>query len=532
MEHQTLFGKDAKEKIKQGVDLVADTVKVTLGAKGRNVMCIREGMLPVITKDGVSIAKEVDSADVFISAGASAIKQVATQTNEAAGDGSSSSCVVAQAIMTEAYKQPDTVNTISLKRGIELATDKVIEKLKELSIKSSDIRTLKNIANISANGDKEISDLVVGAIQKVGKNGTIRVEEIEEASSSVVVEKGYELDSPFLNYRFISNPEKLTAELEDCYVLMYEGYLDNENELEATLDAVATPTGISPLLIIADNISSELQNKILAWRLGGTNIMNIKSPSFGARRTEVLRDLVSIIGGTIYTQESTDKLSNVTLEGLGKIKKSVTDANKTVIFGGKGTVEDKKNRIAIVNKQTKTISGGKKEKDFVKERLSKLTTGIAIINVGGYSEVERREKTDRVDDALCAVKACLEEGYLAGGGSTYLKIAESLKSFDFNVKNEDEQKGVDVLLEAIAYPFRQILKNAGIEYERLEKEVRTTNYGIGYNVVSEVIVDLLEDGVIDPTKVSRLALLNASSIASTFLTTSVLNFNSTGLFSK
>lgn len=536
MEHQTLFGKEAKQKLKEGVDLVANAVAPTLGAKGRNVMCIREGMLPVITKDGVSIAKEIDSADIFVSAGASAIKQVATQTGESVSDGTTTSSVLAQAILTRAHEEDDRVNTISLKRGIDKATEAVVEELKKYSVKSSSLKTLRNIANISTNGDAEITKLVVEAITKVGKIGSIKIEETEEVKSSVVVEKGYEIDSPYLDYRFITNPEKLTAELENCYVLVYEGHLVEEEELNTTLDLLSYENGANknlyPLLIICDNISTTVQNKILAWRLAGVPIMNVKSPSFGTRRTEALQDIVSIVGGKVYTSESEDKLTQVDVEGLGKISKVISDSNKTILVGGEASEETKKNRIEIVSKQVKSISGGKKEKDYAKERLSKLTSGIAVINVGGMSQTERREKTDRVDDALAALRACLEEGYLAGGGSTYLKIAEKLKQKDFKVKNDDEQKGVNILLEAIAAPFRQILKNAGIEYAEYEKMVRESEYGIGFNVVSEKIANLLEDGVIDPTKVSRMALQNAASIAGTFLTTEVMNFNSTGLFTK
>jgi len=535
-ENRVVYGQEARKLLKEGVDLVANAVKVTLGAKGMNVMCVRDILLPVITKDGISVAKEVSSNDPIIDAGASLIKQVSNQTNEVAGDGSSTSVVVAQAIVNEADEVLNTgVNAISLKRGLDLGLDFSLKFLKTLSNKSTSIETLKNIANISTNGDKEISNLVVEAIRKVGKTGTVKIEETEELHSFVEVAKGYELDVPYATPEFINNREKFEASFEDMNVLIYQGHLQDTNQLNEAIRLSTNDKGeLGGLLVICDNISGHVQKQILEFSYQGFKLMNLRSPSFGGRKNETLRDIAALIGAKVYSEDLGESLDDVTLEGLGHIDKVVSDANKSVLIGGKGTKEQISERASIVKEQIKNITGGKKEVEYVKERLSKLTKGVAVIKVGGYSTVEKREKTDRVEDALCAVKACLEEGFVAGGGVTYLRVSNALKSANIETRNEDERKGIEVLVKALEAPFYQILKNAGME-EQVKDYIHNIQnslyYGDGVDLQTQEFTDLIKRGIIDPTKVERLALQNAVSISGTFLTLGAITYNSTPIFS-
>lgn len=532
MENKVLFKEEARAKVKEGVDLVANPVRVTLGAKGRNVMCVRDGMLPIVTKDGVSIAKEVQSEDPIVNAGCLMVKQVAMQTNDLAGDGTTTSTVMAQAIVERANKAIEKgCNEISLKRGIDKATEEAVKVLKTLSQKSSSLKTLKNIALISANGEKEIADLVVSAIKKVGKDGGIKVEEHESLTSQVDTVEGYELDSPFSSWGYITNPERMEADFKDMNVLLYEGYLENFSQLDKVIE-ICMKEGkdgnlrFSSLLVIADQISPNVEKQILIFKSQGMKFMNVKSPSFGTRRKEVLKDIACLIGAKVYSQDNGDKLEDIQKEDLGYVERVISDANKTLLIGGAGDKAKIKERLSVANLQSKTIAGGKKEKDFVRERISKLSSGVAVINVGGNSEVEKTEKSHRVEDALCAVRACMEEGFVAGGGVTYLLLSEALKKSEI-LPNKDEQIGYMVLVDSLSAPFRQIMENAGTESESFEKEIRTARYGTGYNLRTEKISDLIEDGVIDPAKVSRLALQNASSIAGTYLTIGSVVYNNT-----
>lgn len=543
MENQVIYGAEARKLLKEGVDLVANGVKVTLGAKGMNVMCVRDILLPIITKDGISVAKEICSDNPIIDAGASLIKQVSNQTNEGAGDGSSSSVVLAQAIVHEAYEVLNTgVNAISLKRGLDLGLEFSLSHLKTLKNSSSSLKTLKNIANISTNGDKEISNLVVEAIKKVGKSGTIKIEETDELSSFIEVSKGYELDVPFAVAEFINDREKFEAVFEDMNVLIYQGHLKDKRQLNRAIELSTAPSkedgkdGVfEGLLVICDNISGHVQKDILEFSYHGYKLMNLRSPSFGARKNETLKDIAVLIGAKVYSEDLGESLDDVTLEGLGHIDKVVADANKSVLIGGKGDETEIKERAQTVKEQIKNITGGKSETEFVKERYSKLTKGVAVIKVGGYSTPEKREKTDRVEDALCAVRACLEEGFVAGGGVTYLNISNALKSSKIETRNEDEKKGVEVLIKALEAPFRQILENAGMQNEidnYIHNIQSSQYYGDGIDLQTQEYVNLFERGIIDPTKVERLALQNAVSISGTFLTLGAITYNSTPIFSQ
>ena len=529
MQNQVILNKEARQKVKEGVDLVADPVKVTLGAGGRNVMCVRDNMMPVVTKDGVSIAQEVQHDDPIINACALVVKQVAKQTNDLAGDGTTTSTVLAQSIVNNAITVLDNdekINAVHLKKGLDLATNEAITILKSISRKSSNLATLKNIAKISANGDKEISNLVLEAVKKVGKDGIIKVEESLRGESYIDFTKGYEFASPFSSYMYVTNQEKMLAEFADVNVLLYENYIEDLKQLDDVIKDCFDDSGVfKGLIIISDQISTFAENQIIKFKETGLKFMCVKSPSYGARRSEVMQDIAALIGANVIRN-----IEDYKREDLGFVTKIISDFNKTTLIGGIGSDEVVKDRIKVVNEQTKNTAS-QKERDFVKERLGKLKGGLAVINVGGYSDVERREKTDRVDDALCAVKACQEEGYVVGGGATYLMIQQTLKDNPPKNVNSSVLAGYNVLVESLSSPFRQICINAGItNIEEVENAIIRGEYGYGFNLLTEEYEDLFKAGVIDPTKVSRLALQNATSIVSTFLSIQAIVYNNTPVF--
>lgn len=537
MENTTILGKEARQIIKNGVDLVANAVKVTLGAKGMNVICVRDMLMPVVTKDGVSVAKEVNGNDPLTNAGASLVKQVADATTEVAGDGSSTATVLAQAIVHEANDYlNDGANAISLQRGLLKGLEFSLKHITKLSRKSTSKKTLTAIANISSNGDKEITSLVVEAITKVGKNGTIKVEKTEKLESFVSVSEGYEIETPFVDPKFITDDRKYLSELNDVNVLVYDGRINVMTELNNAVNlSTSNPTdGTDPifegLLIVCNSVDPKVQLEIAEFHRRGFEFMNINSPSFGNRRSETLKDIATVVGAKYLSQDSGDKLENITAEDLGHVLKVEADANKTVLIGGKGDKTEIEKRTATATEQFKNVVGGKKEKDFVRDRLSKLKNGIAVINVGGFSAVEKREKEDRIEDALCAIRATLEEGFVAGEGVTYINTAEALKLAGIEVRNKDEQKGIDVLISALSAPFKQILTNAGIEYEVHAEVIAKEQYGMGIDLDTEQNINLFDKDIIDPAKVSRMALQNAVSISSTFLSTGAITYNEQSLF--
>ena len=529
----TIVLENPREQIKNGVDKLANIVKVTYGAKGQNVILGRPMMLPFVTKDGVTVAKEVMLDNDIENMGAYLVKQVATRTNDSVGDGTTTSTILAQAIVNEVHdKVNEGVNPIYLKRGIDKATEFAVTELKKLSNKITNNNSLKNIATISANGDKEIGNLIASVYKKIGKEGILKVEEGQSVDTYVEYTKGYEIDNGFLHWGFITNHDKLEVEMEDCHVLLYEGYIENPTDLNETLLAITDQeTGVrNGLLIISDNIDTQILNTILTLKERGERIMAIKSPSYGSKRTEVMKDIASVIGAKVYSKETGNGLETVTLNGLGKVTKFITDANKTILVTDSEKPEVK-NRIETVQNQLK-VAKGKKDKDFTKERLAKLKGSFASINVGGYSEVEIREKIDRVEDALNATKSSLEEGYVAGGGVTYILISNALK--ELQLTNKDEQLGVDIVRGALLYPFKQILTNGGMERKAQDyiNKINESPYGYGVNIDTEEFEDLFKTGVIDPTKVQRTALQNASSIASTFLTIGGIVWRDEGVFAE
>lgn len=517
--NRIITGDQARDLIKAGVDKLADIVKVTYGAKGRNVILGRPMMLPYITKDGVTVAKEAMLDDEIENLGAYLVKQVASKTDDGVKDGTTTATILAQAIVNEAHiKTKDGTNSIYLKRGIDKATEEVIKQLKKITTKVSNNNVLKNIATISANGDKEIGNLIASIYKKTGKDCTIKVEEGFTTETKVEYTQGYEIDNGYLNWGFINNHDKMHVEFEDCRVLLYEGNIEDWKELDATINSIwnEVENKLEGLLIVSDNIDSQLLNKLLMFKEKGEKMMATKSPAYGSRRTEMLKDIASIIGGKVYSKETGNTLDTVTSEGLGKVSKFISDANKTVLIGGAGEKETVEKRIETLKNQLKNTKV-KKDKDLIKERLAKMQGGVVVINVGGYSPVEVKEKIDRVDDAIGATKASLEEGFVAGGGVTYLLLSKLLE--DFKLDNKDEQVGAEILKNALRYPFKQILINGGLNPEDYIERVLSGEYGMGVNIDTEEFVDMFDAGVIDPAKVTRTALENASSIASTFLTT-------------
>jgi len=424
--------------------------------------------------------------------------------------------VLAQAIVSNSQEQLEKHNAITIKRGIDCATKEVVRLLKDFSQPTNTAKRRREIAEISANGEKEISKLVVEALNKVGKDGIIKVEEAETTKSFVDVVKGYQFDSPISNWKWITNHEKLTAEFSDMHVLLFEGFIEEFTQVIPVIKSIQKEDGTldGGLLIIADNLDPQAENRLLDLKTQGYKILYVKSPSFGTRRTETLRDIASLINAKVYTNLQDFK------GGLGKIKKVEVDVNNTLLVGGEGDITE---RLSVVKNQLKTIKGTKKDKEYVKERIGKLTGGVAVINIGGYSEVERREKTDRVDDALKAVLCSLEEGYVAGGGVTFLQIAKLLDSFEVDTPN---RIGVEIIQKSLRAPFLQIYKNAEIKVEDKTEYLETAEYGTGIDIETGEYVNFFETGVIDPTKVSRVAIENASSIASTFLSNGAVVYNS------
>lgn len=517
--NRIIKGSEARDIIKEGVDAIANIVKTTYGAKGRNVILGRPHMLPYITKDGVTVAKEAMLDDEIKNIGAYLIKQVASKTNDGAADGTTSATILAQAIVNEAHsKLAEGVNPIYLKRGIDKATEECVKNLKKLSTKVTSNSILKNIATISANGDVELGKLIAGIYKKAGKDSVIKVEEGVTTNTVVEYTQGYEIDNGFLNWGFINNHDKFQVEYSDCYVLLYEGYLEDIRDLSTTIDSIYDReiNSMPPLLIVSDNIDTQVLNKLLEYKERGQKISAIKSPAFGSKRTEMMKDIATLIGAKVYSKETGNTLDTVTFEGLGKIAKYTTDANKTILIGGEGEKETVEKRIETIKNQLKSTTN-KKDKDAIKERLAKMQGGVVVINVGGYSPVEVKEKIDRVDDAIGATRASLEEGFVAGGGVTYIILSKLLE--DLKLDNKDEQVGVDTLVKALKYPFNQILENAGMESADYYSKVENSEYGVGVDVNTEKLVNLFEEGIIDPAKVTRTALENAASIASTFLTT-------------
>ncbi|ATV55417.1 chaperonin GroEL [Prevotella intermedia] len=511
------FNKDARELLKSGVDQLADAVKVTLGPKGRNVVIGKKFGAPQITKDGVTVAKEIELEDSFENAGAQLVKSVASKTGDDAGDGTTTATILTQAIVTEGLKNVAAgANPMDLKRGIDKAVNKVVGFIKESAeIVGDNYDKIEQVATVSANNDPEIGKLLADAMRKVSKDGVITIEESKTRDTNIDVVEGMQFDRGYLSSYFVTDTDKMEVLMENPYILIYEKKISNVKDFLPILQPAAESG--RPLLVIAEDVDSEALTTLVVNRLrGGLKICAVKAPGFGDRRKAMLEDIAVLTGGVVISEDKGLTLDKATLEMLGSAKKVTVSKDFTTIVDGAGSKESIAERVnAIKSEIANTKSQYDKEK--LQERLAKLAGGVAVLYVGANSEVEMKEKKDRVDDALCATRAATEEGVVVGGGTTYIRAQEVLK--DLTGENPDEQTGINIVCRAIEEPLRQIVYNAGGEGAVVVNKVREGKGDFGYNARRDQYEDLRVAGVIDPAKVSRVALENAASIAGMFLTT-------------
>jgi chaperonin GroEL len=517
MAKEITFDTSAREKLKAGVDALANAVKVTLGPKGRNVVIDKKFGAPHITKDGVSVAKEIELADAIENMGAQMLKEVASKTADIAGDGTTTATVLAQAIVTSGLKNVASgANPMDLKRGIDKAVGAVVSELKSLSkTVGSDNAKIKQVASISANNDENIGTLIADAMAKVGTEGVITVEEAKGTETEVKTVEGMQFDRGYLSPYFVTNAENMEADLENAFILIYDKKVSTMKELLPVLEKSAQ-TG-RPLLIIAEDVDGEALATLVVNKIrGALKVAAVKAPGFGDRRKAMLQDIAILTGGQVISEETGLKLENATLEDLGRAEKITIDKDNTTIVNGVGSKEAITARIAEIKAQIeKTTSDYDREK--LQERLAKLAGGVAVLYIGAATEVEMKEKKDRVDDALHATRAAVEEGIVPGGGVALIRASKALDNLKGS--NDDEQTGVAIIARAIEEPLRQIVANAGGEGAVIVNKVREGKDDYGYNARTEVFENLIGAGVIDPTKVVRVALENAASIAGMLLTT-------------
>ncbi|WP_278583292.1 chaperonin GroEL [Prevotella nigrescens] len=511
------FNKDARELLKSGVDQLADAVKVTLGPKGRNVVLGKKFGAPQITKDGVTVAKEIELEDSFENAGAQLVKSVASKTGDDAGDGTTTATILTQAIVTEGLKNVAAgANPMDLKRGIDKAVNEVVGFIKNnAEIVGNNYDKIEQVATVSANNDPEIGKLLADAMRKVSKDGVITIEESKTRDTNIDVVEGMQFDHGYLSGYFVTDTDKMEVLMENPYILLYDKKISNVKDFLPILQPAAESG--RPLLVIAEDVDSEALTTLVVNRLrGGLKICAVKAPGFGDRRKAMLEDIAVLTGGVVISEDKGLTLDKATLEMLGSAKKVTVSKDFTTIVDGAGSKESIAERVnAIKSEIANTKSQYDKEK--LQERLAKLAGGVAVLYVGANSEVEMKEKKDRVDDALCATRAATEEGVVIGGGTTYIRAQEALK--DLKGDNPDEQTGINIVCRAIEEPLRQIVSNAGGEGAVVVNKVREGKGDFGYNARCDKYEDLRVAGVIDPAKVARVALENAASIAGMFLTT-------------
>jgi chaperonin GroEL len=514
------FHSEAREKMLRGVDILADAVKVTLGPKGRNVVIDKSFGAPRITKDGVSVAKEIELEDKFENMGAQMLREVASKTNDLAGDGTTTATVLAQAIVKEGAKAVASgLNPMDLKRGIDLAVDAVVADLKANARKISNNDEIAQVGTISANGDTEIGQYLAKAMQKVGNDGVITVEEAKTAETELEVVEGMQFDRGYLSPYFVTNQDKMRVELEDPYVLIHEKKLSNLQAMLPVLEAVVQSG--KPLLIVAEDVEGEALATLVVNKLrGGLKIAAVKAPGFGDRRKAMLEDIAILTGGSVISEDLGIKLENVTLEMLGRAKKVLIEKENTTIIDGAGSRKDIDGRIAQIKAQIEETSSDY-DREKLQERLAKLAGGVGVIRVGGSTEVEVKEKKDRVDDALHATRAAVEEGILPGGGVALLRSVAALD--DLKPANDDQRVGIEIVRRAIEAPVRQIAQNAGAEGSIIVGKLREkTDRAWGWNAQTGEYGDLYKMGVIDPAKVVRTALQDAASVAGLLVTTEAM----------
>lgn len=517
MAKEILFNIDARDQLKQGVDALANAVKVTLGPKGRNVIIEKKFGAPHITKDGVTVAKEIELEDAFQNLGAQLVKEVASKTGDDAGDGTTTATVLAQSIVSVGLKNVTAgANPMDLKRGIDKAVNAVVKNIAEQAqLVGDNYDKIEQVASISANNDEEIGKLIAEAMRKVSKDGVITIEEAKGTDTTIDVVEGMQFDRGYISAYFVTNTEKMEVEMEKPYILIYDKKISNLKELLPILEP-AVQTG-RPLLIIAEDVDSEALTTLVVNRLrANLKICAVKAPGFGDRRKEMLEDIAILTGGVVISEEKGITLDQATLEMLGTAEKITVNKDNTVIVNGAGAKENISNRVGQIKAQIATTTSDY-DREKLQERLAKLSGGVAVLYVGAASEVEMKEKKDRVDDALSATRAAIEEGIVPGGGVAYIRAIDAIA----NLKgaNEDENIGIEIVKRAIEEPLRQIVFNAGKEGAVVVQKVREGKGDFGYNARTDVYENFFAAGVVDPAKVTRVALENAASIAGMFLTT-------------
>lgn len=517
---QLIFSDSARQSILRGVTILTDAVKATLGPRGRNVLIERKFGTPNVTKDGVTVAKEIELKDPFENMGAQLVREVASKTSDVAGDGTTTATVLAYSIFKEGLRYVAAgANAIDLKRGIDRAVEVVVEELKKISKPVQDKKEIAQVGTISANNDPSIGDLIAEAMDKVGKDGVITVEEAKGMATTLDVVEGMQFDRGYISPYFITDPERLECVLEDAYILIHDKKISSMKDLLPILEQIARMG--KPLLIIAEDVEGEALATLVVNKLRGVlQVCAVKAPGFGERRKAMLEDIAILTGGTVISEDLGIKLENVKIEDLGKAKKIVIDKEYTTIIEGAGDHQKIQGRIKQIKLQIEeTTSDYDREK--LQERLAKLAGGVARINVGAATETEMKEKKARVEDALNATRAAVEEGIVPGGGVALLRCQKALENLKLEV--HDQQLGVEIVKKALEEPIKQIIANAGVEPTLIVEKVKeNSNINFGYDAYEEKFVDMMEAGIIDPTKVTRVALQNAASVAGLMLTTEVM----------
>jgi len=529
MAKQLKFDVEARESLKNGLDILANAVKVTLGPKGRNVL-LQKGSGPHITKDGVSVAKEIELEDVFENMGAQLVKEVSSKTADLAGDGTTTATVLAQSIATEGFKYVgDGTNPMDLKKGIDRAVKAVVSELGKQAVTiGSDKEKIKQVASISANNDYGIGELIADAFDKVGIDGVITVEESKGIETSMELVEGMQFDKGYLSAHFVTNTEKMVASLEDPYILLYDGRLSNTKDILPILEGVSQQN--KPLVIIADDVEGELLGTLVVNKLRGIlNVVAVKAPAFGDRKKEMMNDIAILTNATFITAETGLKIEEATIEMLGTAEKITIGKDSTTIVNGGGSIDNIKDRIAVIKTQIQNATSDY-DREKLQERLAKLSGGVAVLYIGAGSEIELKEKKDRVDDALHATRAAIEEGIVAGGGIALLKCLKVVDALHDTTENIDEKDGIDVIAKALKSPITQILTNAGLDSTEIIEVLQghwdvDGGENLGYDAKNEEVVDMFQSGIIDPKKVTRIAIENAASVASMILTTECIVVN-------
>jgi len=516
MSKEIQFNTDAREHLKKGVDKLAEAVKVTLGPKGRNVIIDKKFGAPMVTKDGVSVAKEIELKDPIENMGAQLVKEVASKTADDAGDGTTTATVIAQSIFSHGIKNVAAgANPMDLKRGVDKAVSVVVEALHAQSKTITTSEEITQVASVSANNDKEIGAMISDAMEKVGKDGVITVEEARGTETEVKTVEGMQFDRGYLSPYFVTNTEKMEVEIEEPYILIHDKKISNMKDLLPVLETVSQ-TG-KPLLIIAEDVDGEALATLVVNKIrGALKVAAVKAPGFGDRRKAMLEDIAILTGGTVVSEERGYKLENATMDYLGSADKIIIDKDNTTIVNGAGKKEDIEMRINQIKAQVETTTSDY-DKEKLQERLAKLSGGVAILYIGAATEVEMKEKKDRVDDALHATRAAVEEGVVAGGGVALIRATEKLNKI--KTDNEDQETGVNIVRMALESPLRTIVENAGMEGSVVAQKVKDGKGDLGFNANTNNYEKMIDAGVIDPTKVVRLALENAASIAGLLLTT-------------